>query len=76
MRKYIVFLITGVLFFSLGIAPAFAQVMIDPEYRPSGAPTVNQTSFDSVRLTLTFKIMGVVFEIAGIVAVYFIVNSA
>lgn len=74
-------------FLSLAVFASFGSQAfaagIDPKYRPDNTPTITENPQDETnvnveqaRAKLTFRIVNAVLGIAGVVAIFFIINNA
>lgn len=66
---------------SYSIVSAQKGVPINPEFYPKGAPTISGTTAESItnineaRFKLTMRIVNVILGIAGVIAIFFILNN-
>ncbi|MBP9717902.1 hypothetical protein KBD59_01260 [Candidatus Gracilibacteria bacterium] len=82
MKRLSLLLSTFLLLMSFSAPMAFATGMgLNPDLRPNSAPTISgnkedpYTNFDEARVKLTQRVVNIVLGVAGVIAVYFIVNS-
>lgn len=90
MKKFLLATVLTLMISATVAAPAYAAVTIPSNYHPAGLPTisgdsaeaeeliglVDENQAETARLKLTQRIVNFIMGLAGIVAVYFIMNSA
>ncbi len=86
MKKIAALITAGIIVSLLSTMLVYAQVTIDPSYHPDNAPTVTKqnpssaneqnVSFDDARNKITARVMNTVLGLAGVVAIFFIINNS
>ena len=87
MKKFLAFLLLAYSLLMVNAVPAYAQVTLDPTYRPENLPTITGTVEDqatttarykeaNVRVQLVRRFGDIILGLAGVVAVFFIMNNA
>ncbi len=87
MKKIFVIAVIAYSLLMVSAVPAYAQVTLDPTLRPENLPTISggaenrdeakvNYKEDAVRASLVFRFGSIILGLAGVVAIYFILNNA
>ncbi len=86
MKKIITLITAGIIVSLLSTVLVYAQVTIEPSLHPDNAPTVTKQNpssaneqnlnFDTARNKITARVVNTVLGLAGVVAIFFIINNA